>query len=117
MIDPFEEMRGLEMDERLASQERGHWTAAELLDRRDRPRDARLRGRRHDRGRPAADLVTLDTASPRTAGTGADEHTAAFAATAADVVQVVADGRVVYTRGDEDEIGRELDRAIGALWA
>ena len=63
-----------------------------------------------------ADLVTLDTASPRTAGTGADEHTAAFAATAADVVQVVADGRVVYTKGDDEEIGRELDEAIGALW-
>jgi formiminoglutamate deiminase len=116
VIDPFEEMRGLEMDQRLASQERGHWTAAQLL--------AAATG--HDTlgfadaggiavGR-RADLVTLDTASPRTAGTGADEHTAAFAATAADVVRVVADGRVVFTRGDEAEIGRELDAAIGALW-
>src|SRR3954452_15739237 len=32
VIDPFEEMRGLEMDQLLASQERGHWTAAQLLD-------------------------------------------------------------------------------------
>ena len=32
VVDPFEELRGLEMDERLATQERGHWTAAELLD-------------------------------------------------------------------------------------
>jgi formiminoglutamate deiminase len=116
VIDPFEEMRGLEMDERLATQERGHWTAAELV--------AAATGHAtlgfDDAGAIAvgrrADLVTLDTASPRTAGTGADEHTAAFAATAADVVQVVADGRVVHVKGDEEEIGRELDEAIGALW-
>ena len=73
--------------------------------------------RRRDRRRQRADLVTLDTASPRTAGTGADEHTAVFAATAADVVQVVADGRVVFTpAATSEEIGRELDEAIGALW-
>ena len=64
-----------------------------------------------------ADLVTLDTASPRTAGTGADEHTAVFAATAADVVQVVVDGRVVVRQGDaEAASGRELDDAIGRIW-
>jgi formiminoglutamate deiminase len=107
VVDPFEELRGLEMDERLATGERGHWSATELL----------TVGTPHriEVGAPA-DLVTLDTASPRTAGTGADEHTAAFAATAADVVHVVAGGRVVFTRGDEEEIGRELDAAIGALW-
>jgi formiminoglutamate deiminase len=116
VIDLFEEMRGLEMDERLATQERGHWTAGELL--------AAATGHATlgigDAGTIAvgqrADLVTLDTSSPRTAGTGADEHTAAFAATAADVVQVVADGRVVYTKGDDEAIGHELDEAIGALW-
>ena len=116
MVDPFEEMRGLEMDERLATQERGHWTAAQLLDAATGHATLGF----GDAGAIAvgqrADLVTLDTASPRTAGTGADEHTAAFAATAADVVQVVADGRVVYTKGDDEEIGRELDKAIGALW-
>ena len=115
VIDPFEEMRGLEMDERLATQERGHWTAAELLTAATGHATLGFA----DAGTLAvgrrADLVTLDTASPRTAGTGADEHTAAFAATAADVVQVVADGRVVFRGGDEAEIGRELDEAIGAL--
>ena len=50
-----------------------------------------------------ADLVTLDTRSPRTAGTGADEHTAVFAASAADVVQVVVDGRVVVRAGEHHE--------------
>jgi formiminoglutamate deiminase len=107
VVDPFEELRGLEMDERLATGQRGHWSAAELL--------AVGAGHQIEVGAPA-DLVTLDTASPRTAGTGADEHTAVFAATAADVVQVVAAGRVVFTSGDEDQIGRELAEAIGALW-
>jgi len=107
VVDPFEELRALEMDERLATGERGHWTAAELL-------GVGTTGA-IEVGAPA-DLVTVDTASARTAGTGADEHTAVFAATAADVTQVVVGGRVVHTRGDEEEIGRELDAAIGALW-
>ena len=109
VIDPFEELRGLEMDERLATRERGHWTAAELL-------GIGTRGARIAVGEPA-DLVTLDTTSPRTAGTGADDHTAVYAATAADVTQVVIRGRVVATGGEHDEIGRQLDEAIGALWS
>jgi formiminoglutamate deiminase len=109
VVDPFEELRGLEMDERLATRERGHWTAAELL-------EIGTAGRSIVVGAPA-DLVTLDTRSPRTAGTGADAHTAVYAATAADVVQVVCDGRVVFTRGDEAEIGRELDAAVEELWS
>ena len=32
VIDLFEEMRAVELDERLATRERGHWSAAELLD-------------------------------------------------------------------------------------
>jgi cytosine/adenosine deaminase-related metal-dependent hydrolase len=108
VVDPFEELRGLEMDERLATGERGHWSAAELL-------AVGTGGRAIEVG-AAADLVTIDTATPRTAGTGADEHTAVFAATAADVTHVVADGRAVYTPDHDEEIGRELDEAIGALW-
>jgi len=107
VVDPFEELRGLELDQRLATQERGHWSAAELLEIGT--------GGAIAVGEPA-DLVTIDTCSPRTAGTGADEHTAVFAATAADVRHVVVDGRVVFRRGDEEEIGRELDAAIGDLW-
>jgi len=116
VIDPFEELRGLELDERLATQQRGHWTAAELLDIGtahdaigiDRAGEIAVGG--------LADLVTIDVTSPRTAGSGADEHTAVFAATAADVTHVVVSGVVVYTNEDDEEIGRELDRAIGALW-
>lgn len=117
VIDPFEEMRAVELDDRLVSQERGHWAANELL------AAATEAGQRSlgfaDAGRIEAgcraDLVTVDTRSPRTAGTGADEHMAVFAAGAADVVQVVADGRVVATREDREEIGRELAEAIGGL--
>jgi formiminoglutamate deiminase len=119
VIDLFEEMRAVELDERLATQRRGHWSAHELL------RAATSNGHASlgydDAGAIAvgqrADLVTLDTTSLRTAGTGTDEHTAAFAATAADVTQVVADGRVVFTRGDEEQVGRDLSTVIEELWS
>ena len=118
VIDLFEEMRAVELDERLATLQRGHWSAAELLTAATRSGHASLGY--DDAGAIAvgqrADLVTLDTTTPRTAGTGRDEHTAVFAATAADVVQVVVDGRVVYRLGDAEVVGRELDAAIGALW-
>ena len=59
--------------------------------------------------------MTLDLASPRTAGAGVDEHAVVFAASAGDVLQVVADGRLVHTRDQVGEIGRELDRVIKAV--
>ena len=118
VIDPFEEMRALETDERLVTQERGHWSAAELIDAGTVHGHASLGW--DDAGAIAvgrrADLVTLDSTSPRTAGTGADAHTAVFAATAADVTQVMVDGRVVVRRGDGEQLGRELDEAIGRVW-
>jgi len=104
VVDPWEELRALEMHERLATGERGHWSAAELL-------DVGTAGARIAVGEPA-DLVTLDTRSPRTAGTGADEHTAVFAATAADVTHVVVAGEKVYETGDDAEIGAELEEAM-----
>jgi formiminoglutamate deiminase len=118
VVDLFEEMRAVELDERLATQQRGHWTAAELLAAATEDGHASLGF--PDAGRIAvgqrADLVTLDTATPRTAATGADENTAVFAATAADVTHVVVDGRVVFRQGDGDQVGRELDAAITHVW-
>jgi formiminoglutamate deiminase len=118
VVDPFEEMRAVELDERLASQQRGHWSAGELL------RAATYDGQRslgfEEAGRIAAgapaDLVTVDPRSPRTAGTGAGPETVVFAASAEDVVHVVANGRVVATRGERPEMGTELERAVSALW-
>jgi len=113
-------MRAVELDERLASRERGHWAASELLDA------ATVTGHRSlgwdDAGRIAvgerADLVTLDTGSVRTAGTGADEQTVVFAASAADVVHVVVGGRVVVDGPDaRREVGAELEKAIAEVWA
>jgi formiminoglutamate deiminase len=118
VIDPFEEMRAVELDERLARHQRGNWAAAELL------RAATVDGHRSlgfpDAGRievgARADLVTLDLCSPRTAGTGSSGEAAVFAASAADVVQVVRDGRVVATAGSREETGRELGSVITRIW-
>ncbi len=115
VVDLFEEMRAVELDERLATQQRGHWSAAELL------RAATVEGHRSlgvaagriEVGAPA-DLVTLDTASVRTAGTGADENTVVFAAAGADVVRVLRDG--VDVTVDRAEVGAELDAVIRRLW-
>ncbi len=115
VIDPFEEMRAVELDERLATQGRGHWTASELL--RAATRHDSLGW--DDAGRIAvgarADLVTVATDRVRTAGTGADEHTLVYAAVAEDVTHVVADGRVVFREGDREQLGRDLDEVIGRL--
>ncbi|HEY3530226.1 MAG TPA: formimidoylglutamate deiminase [Nocardioides sp.] len=116
VIDLFEEMRAVELDERLATQQRGHWAAAELLAAATRHDSLHW----EDAGEIAvgrrADLVTIGTDRVRTAGTGADEQTAVFAATAEDVTQVVVDGRVVFREGDRDQLGRDLDDVIGKAW-
>lgn len=118
VIDPFEEMRAVELDERLATQHRGHWTAAELLAAATTEGHASLGWA--DAGAIAvgqhADLVVLDPASPRTAGTGRDEATVVFAAVAEDVRRVMADGRWIVEDGDRAEVGRELDDVIGRIW-
>jgi formiminoglutamate deiminase len=118
VIDLFEEMRAVELDERLATQERGHWTAAELLTAAARHDSL---GWQEQAGAIAvgrrADLVTIATDHVRTAGTGADEQTAVFAAVAEDVVHVVADGRVVFRDGDREQLGRDLDDVIGRIWS
>ncbi len=117
VIDLFEEMRAVELDERLATQRRGHWSTEELVVAATTDGHASLGftdagsiavGRR-------ADLVTLAASSPRTAGTGRGLETAVYAATSADVRQVMVGGQVVHTPDDLPQIGAELDAAIGAV--
>jgi formiminoglutamate deiminase len=113
VVDLFEEMKAVEMDERLSSQSRGHWRAGSLL------RAATVDGHASlgfgDAGRIAvgarADLVTVDLTSPRTAGCGPSPETVAFAATSADVRHVVSGGRVVFD-GDAAAVGTRLDAAV-----
>ncbi|HET6562399.1 MAG TPA: formimidoylglutamate deiminase [Marmoricola sp.] len=118
VIDLFEEMKALEMDQRSVHETRGHWGAAELL--RAATGDGHASLGFPDAGRIAvgqrADLVTLDLATPRTAGAGASAETVAFAATSADVVHVVSGGRVVHRAGDSAEVGAQLDKVVRGLW-
>jgi formiminoglutamate deiminase len=101
VIDLFEEMRAVELDERLASQERGHWSAPELF------KAATVDGHRsigfEDAGvievGARADLVALRLDSVRTAGTGGTVETAVFAASAADVADVVVSGKQLVVDG------------------
>ncbi|MGN6253235.1 MAG: formimidoylglutamate deiminase [Marmoricola sp.] len=90
VIDLFEEMRAVEMHERLATQQRGHWSAVELLGAATAAGHASLG--LDDVGRIAvgqrADFVTVDLDTWRTRGTGAAPETLVFAATAADVREV-----------------------------
>ena len=114
VVDLFEEMRAVELDERLVSRRRGHWSADELLVAATTVGHASLGFA--DAGRIAvgapADLVTLDLESARTAGAGGGAEAAVFAASAADVTHVLSSGR----RVDHTRAGRALDRAIARLW-
>lgn len=118
VIDPFEEMRALELDERLATRQRGHWSAPELLTAATVDGHASLGW--DDAGSIAvgqrADLVVVDPASPRTAGAGRDEGAVVFAATAEDVQRVMADGRWIIEEGQRYDIGLELEQAVARTW-
>ncbi len=101
VIDLFEEARAMELNERLRTRRRGHWTAAALL--RAATADGHASLGWPDAGRievgAFADLVTVSLDSVRTAGPSQGLETAVFAATAADVTDVVAGGRVIVRHG------------------
>ncbi len=121
VIDHFEEMRAVELDQRLATGERGHHTAAELLRAACEGGHASIgwaEAGRIEVG-AVADLVTVSLDGVRLAGAGDDQalESLVFAATAADVRQVVAGGRVVVRDGRHAEIdvAAELRAAIEAV--
>ncbi|TNC21438.1 formimidoylglutamate deiminase [Amycolatopsis alkalitolerans] len=107
VIDPFEEARALEMNERLAAGSRGRFTMTELM-------AASGGGLRV--GAPA-DLVVVDPESVRTAGSEAEA--VVLAATAADVTDVLVGGRWVVRDRVHQLVERPetvLAKEIEALW-
>jgi formiminoglutamate deiminase len=100
VIDLFEEARAVELNERLARRERGVITAQRLLEAATRDGQQALGwpDAGYLRAGARADFVAVDLDSIRTAGGGASAETAVFAAAAADVTDVVVDGRVVVAQ-------------------
>ena len=119
VIDMFEEARAVELDERLVRRERGIIPASRLLQSATRDGHSALGWDRAGELRVGAraDLVAVDLESVRTAGGGPTVQNAVFAATAADVTDVVIDGRVVVEDRRHQLVtdpGCELAQAISA---
>ncbi|MET9698320.1 formimidoylglutamate deiminase [Streptomyces sp. NPDC006529] len=122
VIDLLEEARAMELNERLRSRTRGHWTANALLTAATGDGQAALgwdEAGRLEAG-ALADFTTLALDSVRTAGPlprlGAE--TAVFAASAADVRHTVVGGRHVVRDGAHALVGdvpAALADAIAAL--
>ncbi|MFF7365564.1 formimidoylglutamate deiminase [Streptomyces sp. NPDC008125] len=122
VIDLFEEARAMELNERLRTNIRGHWTAAALLRAASATGHAAL-------GRPEggslvagapADLTTVAMDSVRTAGPvdRLAAEAAVFAATAADVRHTVVAGSHLVRDGRHtqvDDVPAALADAVAAL--
>jgi formiminoglutamate deiminase len=122
VLDLLEEARAMELDERLRTRTRGHWTAAQLLRSATEDGHAAL-------GWPAAgrlesgmlaDFTTVALDSVRTAGPASRLATEAvvFAATAADVRHTVVGGSHVVRDGVHTtvpDVPGALAEAVGAV--
>lgn len=124
VIDLLEEARAMELNERLRSRTRGHWTANALLTAATADGHAALG--LPDAGRleagALADFTTIALDSVRTAGAvprlGAE--TAVFAATASDVRHTVVAGRHIVRDGAHTlvpDVPSALSESIAALRA
>lgn len=115
VVDPFAELLGLEMDERLAAESRGRFTPVDLVDAAAShsaigwPEAGRLAVG------AAADLVRVDTGSVRTAGS--EPAGIPLCATGADVRDVmiggdwvVQDGRHLLLDDPVAELAAEIER-------
>jgi formiminoglutamate deiminase len=121
VIDMLEEARGVEYAERLAQRSRGHFTAGALLQAATSDGHASLGWPDAGEILPGAwaDLVTVSLDSARTAGTadGLAAEAAVFAASAADVRNVVIGGLDVVRDGAHllvPDVPGELSRSIRA---
>jgi formiminoglutamate deiminase len=122
VIDLFEEARAVELDERLRTEVRGHWTAGELLQAATMAGHASLGWPEAGLIAPGAfaDLVVINTESVRLAGwqPATAAEAVVFAATAADVRQVVVSGRDVVRDGRHllvDDVPAALAASIAAV--
>lgn len=117
VIDMFEEMRGVEMHERLDTNQRGRFAPAELVTAATATGYESLGwtgGGRLAVGAPA-DLAIIDADSVRTAGCAPDQiH---YAATAADVTDVIVAGQhVVRNRHHRlGQVGPMINDALAVL--
>ncbi|WP_328299029.1 formimidoylglutamate deiminase [Streptomyces sp. NBC_00435] len=124
VIDLLEEARAMELNERLSSRTRGHWTANALLTAATADGHAALGWSGAGRLEPGAlaDFTTIVLDSVRTAGPlprlGAE--TAVFAASAADIRHTVVGGRHIVRDGAHalvPDVPTALAEAIAALRA
>jgi formiminoglutamate deiminase len=124
VIDLFEEARAMELNERLRSRTRGHWTAGALLRAASADGHAALGWADAGTIEPGslADFASVALDSVRTAGAvpilGAE--TAVFAASAVDVRHVVVGGREIVRDGvhlSVPDVGGALAEAVATLRA
>ncbi|WP_406304686.1 formimidoylglutamate deiminase [Streptomyces sp. NBC_00885] len=122
VIDLLEEARAMELDERLRTRTRGHWTTAALL--RAATADGHAALGRPDAGTiepgALADFTTVALDTVRTAGPvrRLAAEAVVFAGTAADVRHTVVAGRHVVRDGAHasvPDVPRALAEAIAAL--
>ena len=121
IIDPFEEARAVELDERLASGERGRYRSAALLRAASRDGHGSIgwpEAGTIEVGAPA-DLVTIGFDGVRLAGTTAETalEAAVFAATATDVERVICSGREIVRDGAhvDLDVAAELRASIAEV--
>ncbi|MFI2434581.1 formimidoylglutamate deiminase [Streptomyces sp. NPDC018693] len=122
VIDLLEEARAMELNERLRTRTRGHWTAAALLRAASADGHAALGWDGAGTLEPGAlaDFTTIALDSVRTAGPPArlGAETAVFAASAADVSHTVVAGRHVVRDGAHTlvpDVPQALADAVAAL--
>ena len=117
VVDGFEEMRGIEMHERLTTGKRGHFSGSQLIDAATVNGHAALGWPEAGRIAPGclADLVAVRRDTVRTAGVDPDQ--VAYAATAADVDTVIVGGEIIVENGQHrlGDVPRLLANAVSAV--
>ncbi|RJO73596.1 formimidoylglutamate deiminase [Nocardia panacis] len=117
IVDGPEEWRALELDDRLAGQERGRFRLDELFAAATAHESVGWPEAGRIAAGGAADLVTIDLESVRTAGV--DPAAALYAATASDITEVLVAGRRTVSQRRHtriENVETTLREEIRALW-